>query len=267
MRPGTDDQLRALARLGRRGLPAHSSESARRADGPVVVVVPARNQVDRRAHARKVALDIRKAPPIAVIGMLDPVVVIRCPAPQQRGRDQRALQVGVAAHRQPRRVGGLEIPRPRVVLRAAPQIGDDQRHEPVEPGEIERAALEEEVMARRRGHARHGGLVVRRSFGEREPLIEARVRLTVAADATVAARMGGRPFDHVVAVALLVAVGLERPVGRVAAANVDEKDEIAAPRGLDRKLRLGRVRFLAVRGSVDDRGKASGRIGANQRGA
>jgi hypothetical protein len=77
--------------------------------------------------------------------------------------------------------------------------------------------------------------------------------------------MGCRPFDDIVSIRFFIAVGLELTVGGVSASNVDEKDEITAVGGLDGELGFSGVVFLAIGGSIDDRWKSPGCVGAEQR--
>ncbi len=107
----------------------------------------------------------------------------------------------------------------------------------------------------------HGG-EMRRLQHRGEPLIYAFVGAAVGADFSVGPRLRGAPFDGVVAVLSVGAIGNERAVGIAAAANVFVDEDVA----------FGDVFANAVEGArpaagfdvgraADNRGKFAGRVG------
>ena len=152
--------------------------------------------------------------------------------------------------------GAIRIRRVRQPLLSS-RIWRDVLPDPLEPRQVPDAAAVEEVLRARKGHGRDHRFEVRRVLDSREPLHRSGIRQPECADATVRPRLPCSPLDRVVSVAPFILVRPELTVRRVPAAHVLHDDCIAAfDRVCEGCVVLQRV-VLAVRGSVDERRKAS----------
>ena len=234
VRPRTDHELLAVARIGRRALALHVLEVERRAGE--VHVPPARDVERGRRDLRPVVVGalLPEVVERGVLHQLGPPRARRAGALGQRGQRQRLEVVLLLAE------DGHEL---ADLPRAQPHADEPFAHAQQEGAAVD-GLVAPEVPGRR--DDRRDRLEMRRPARGGEPRRLADVGTAGHADVAVAPVLGRDPLDRVVAVVVLVEVREELAVGVEAAAHVLHGDDVAALRELLVEVLAGALSDLVV---------------------